>query len=820
MTKRKLRKYTVYLINLLVLLFLTYQSKACAWTESPETFRIGMFSVVAPRLAAYSPFFYSVELFNNLLVDPEHSDRDRNCREWIESLGGNIRLNDAYVIIYNSSPDLFISSIQNGTLKTDFEKNQFVEALLKPQNKPFLDYLTISKKIETWDFMDADPWGDNMKAETVDPAGKVSYWDKSALMLTSLIQECETNLKLQSNSLVKQRYAFQLLRLYQRHNEFDKCIAIADQYFTNYSTSILGIWAQLHKAIALESKGEKIKANYFFMLAFTQCDEKKLRSMQLFSNDAASIKETLKLAKTKAERANLLSMSILRNPGRTMNTMREIFTLHPGNEMIPLLLMREVNKLEDWIGTPTFTYNLPYLRTAYGESNLHIDSIRNENLKHDRAYLVNFIAMLDSFQNQSSRENKAYFSIALAHLSFLNDSPEKASKYLSQINEKAPACVLVQKYVDEILEASSQMKLDDPKFHEFLAERLMKLESKGSKNKILNRTLYSLTRYFSTLYSKNNDQAMAGLLILKANRYKARIDLFRDDFEDRPDANYFTSICYFDNYAQLIDLDKLVAMIKLPNTKLESYLCKGFTPEKFIELSGTLAFRENKLELAYTYFKQLPSGYWQRFEGFNDCLNEDPFIPKPLTAGMKRKFNYKFNKAEFISKLIHLKKEAETRTGNRGEASLALADALYNCTYYGNAWMMNSYSWSVYPENYDTPLLDIQNFGLPHLSVQFNKIYYQCELAAQYYKLALKTSKNDETKAKATVMLHRCDLNKYLYNEGKKLGYWNPYRRKDNPFAGYKPIFLKELSLYKKTKFYSEITSNCADLRYFLARIK
>jgi len=804
MTKRKLRKYTVYLINLLVLLPWAYQSKACVWMESPETYRISMFSVITPRMASYSPFFYSAERFNDYLVDPEHNDRNRNCKEWIDLLGGNIKLSDAYVIIYNTNPDLFIGAVHHKSLKTDFEKNQFVEELLKPQNKSFLDYLLISKRIENWDFLISESWGEDQKSKVVDPNKLVS----------ELISECETKLKIETNPNIKFRYAFQLVRLYQRTDADDKCIAMVDKYFSNYSASILGIWAQMHKGIVLNRKGNKVQANYLLSISFAQCDEKKLRSLQLFENDTKSVNETYRLAKNNQERANIIAMSILQNPGQTMDRMRAVFNLDQKNEMIPLLLMREVNKLEDWIGTSKFTYNLPFPRTT-GEYYTHEDSVRVANLEHDKLYLKKIIAMLDSMKNQVSPDNKAYFSIALAHLSFLGDQPVLASRYLAEIKDNAPASVLAQKYVDEILEASSKMKLTDVNFHDFLADRLMKLESKDPKNKMINRTLYSLTRYFGTQYSQNQDQAMAGLLVMKSNQYKSKIG--NDNESEYVNNNYYQAINYFDNYAQLIDMDKLVSMIKKPNTKLETYLCKGFTPEKYIELSGTMAFRENKMDLAYTYFKQLPNDYWQKNYEFKNCLNEDPFVPKALTAKSKRKFTYHFNKTEFVGKLLDLKKEAEANTSKSGEASLQLAKALYNCTYYGNAWMMNFYGWTVYPGN---PFTFSQDFGNQKIKEEVSKNYYQCDLASKYYRMALEKSKNEETKAEAALMLHRCDLNKYLFKDSQKADYYSYSENRINPVDTYTPIFLKEFSLYKKTKFYADIASNCVEVKNFLAREK
>ena len=803
MTKRKLRKFTGYLIKLLVLLPLAQPAKACGWMEMPETYRIAMFSVLTPRMMAYTPFFYSADKFNDYQVDPEHNDRKRNCSEWLSQLGNSIPQSDVYVLLYNTSPDLFISSVSSSSLKADFEHNQFAAELLKPQNKAFLEYLLISKRIENWDFLVSDPWGEDQKNKAIDPVA----------IANELIRECEQKLKLEKNLFLKQRYAFQLVRLYQRTSMDDRCIEAVDQYFSNFSASILGAWAQLHKAIALSRQGKGVQANYLFSQSFAQSDEKKFRSMQLFVNDAKTVAATVQLAKSKPERANIISMALLQYPGPGLDRIRQVFQLDPKNEMIPLLVMREVNKCEDWIGTSKFTYNLPSLVDA-GEHYNRQDSIKEVNLKHDQLYLKKLISVLDSMKNQLAGDTKDYFSIALAHLSFLDDQNEAASNYLAEIKANAPASILAQKYVDEIFDAASKMKLSDPRFHDYLAVRLEALERKVSNNKLHFKTLYSLARYFVHQYKQNKDEAMAGLFVLKAEKYKSVMD---SQSIDQFAPSYYGYLVHFDYYAQLADMDKLVAMIKKPSTKLESYLCKGFSPEKFIELSGTIAFRENKMELSYAYFKQLPSDYWQKNYEFKNCLNEDPFRPKALVPKHKRKFNYSFNKTEFVAKLIELKKEAESNSSQSAEASLELAKALYNCTYFGNSWMMSRYSWSVYPNN----LVEYtQDFGKPNTSELGDRIYFQCELAAHYYQLALRNSKKEETKAEAAAMLHRCDLNKFLFKDSQREDFYSFTDDKLNPLDRYSPIYLKEFSLYRKTKFYDELTSNCTEVRYFLARSK
>jgi len=230
---------------------------------------------------------------------------------------------------------------------------------------------------------------------------------------------------------------------------------------------------------------------------------------------------------------------------------------------------------------------------------------------------------------------------------------------------------------------------------------------------------------------------------------------------------FYSYIGYFEHSATVEDMDRLIALQQKENkTPFEKYICAGTIAPNvnyYKDLKGTLAFRDNNLELAYAVFSSMPKDFWEKNYAFKDFLNENPFIPKILQKTKERKFNYRFNKAEFIAKLIRLKKQ------NTAASNLQLAHAYFNVSYLGNSWMMTAYDWTSGESYIDYIYGDNTEIEKKYQ----NGNYYNLTMAKLYYQKALQMSKNNNEKALASLMIFECNYYdfyaNYVYSDQEKV---------------------------------------------------
>ena len=244
---------------------------------------------------------------------------------------------------------------------------------------------------------------------------------------------------------------------------------------------------------------------------------------------------------------------------------------------------------------------------------------------------------------------------------------------------------------------------------------------------------------------------------------------------------------------------------KEDKTPFEKYICSGtIAPniDYYKDLKGTIAFRNNNLELAYETFSSMPKDFWEKNYAFTDFLNENPFTPKILQKQEERKFDYRFNKAEFIGKLIQLKKQ------NTASSNLQLANAYFNVSYLGNSWMMVAYDWTS-GESY----IDYVYGDNSEQEKAYQKgNYYSLTMAKMYYEKAMKMSKNKNEKAFASLMLFECNYYSHYAN------IVSAEEEEKNPFKAGKEL-VNLYSFYKTTptfkKYNCPLLESCINLNFF-----
>lgn len=754
-------------------------SFACGWSVSPETSRLVLFKAQREGFFKLTPFYYSADYYYSTNT-VSGVDQELNCVEWQKKLGNQINPKDVHTILYETDSEQFENAFESKSLKTIFEKNTFIEALLLPKNKAFLNYILFAKKLEYNSNTDVkwESWG------------QVGYNSKDHKLAD--LEDFEKKIKTAKDAFLQQRYAFLILRYSFYAQDKDEVIHLYDTYFTENKNTILEPWALYYKALCIDDLPLQ---NYLLSKVFATCEEKSFAVLQHYNWKLTA--ETLALAQNNEERSVILSIESFRNPAPDLKTIKEVYELSPNSLNLSFLIGREINKLEDWIFTPQYTTNgTPSV--VFEGTDWYGDYVKakNENFNKDILYLRELEYFLIAIREQTSGEQKEYITAAIAQLCFMDDDIELGKKYTNMISDKANASIQMQKNIQLALVSLKQDDLKNETVQNQLFKYFDSVENLVETDNGLFKNLYSLYRIASGEFYKKNDRVTAGLLMMKSD--------FKNEGEYSGYYNppyFYNYIGYFERTATVEDVDKLIALQQKEDKSLfEKYICSGtIAPnvDYYKDLKGTIAFRNNDLELAYETFSSMPKDFWEKNYSFTDFLNENPFTPKILQKQEERKFDYRFNKAEFIAKLIQLKKQ-NTASGN-----LQLANAYFNVSYLGNSWMMVAYDWTS-GESY-TDYVYGDNSEKEKTYQKGN--YYSLTMAKMYYEKALKMSNNKNEKALASLMIFECN-------------YYNHYatiisaeEEEKNPFKAGKEL-INFYSLYKATPTFKKY--NCPLLESFI----
>lgn len=802
----KLRIYIVCFLSSIVLLAPQHVN-ACGFYESESDYRAMMFRVYLPWLRCLQPFTYTMASVyysgsnDQLSSDPDENDRFRNCSEWLAACKNKPSIDDIYKIQYNTNADLFIKAYDEKTLNETFDNNSFIKYLTEKGNESLLNYMLFAKKAELYEV------GSNSRFEEWDNRRYYNYrnWEDAETdnpnSKWNLMNEAQALLNKESSQFLKQRYAFQVCRSSFQSKQFDNVISTYDKHFGKVDkNNLMSVWAGLFKAMSLPS--DNPDRYRYFIQVFNNSDEKKFRSVELF--DDKYNKEDL----TPKELSTALVMLALRNSGRALEQIREAYNLDKNNEYIPFLVLREINKLEDWLITPLFygkysiTNSDPFHCAYYNEwyenykrehpeeeeKNDSVgDKLQKENLSTDMEYMAELKSLLTDMLSSANGETKDFYNISLAHLSLLQENPSDANKYISMVSDKANPSILLQKKLETIWLAIKTQNIESNKFKDIFTDNITDLERISMPGYQNNRMLYTLTLSLANEYLKKENRVYGILMRLKSGSY---YNAGSDWYSSYCSGDSYMTTGYFDNTATISDMDILINLLeKSKKTTFENYLCNQplSSVNAYKELKGTMAFRNNDLKLAYTTFSSMPQDYWQSSNfSFRQYLNEDPFIPKSLKANKYRTFDYKFNKADFVKELIDLQEKATGDKSKSADYYNKLGDAYFNTTYWGNAWMMMRYSWSVGDTNYSK--IDC----LP----EWMRNYMTAGIASEYYEKALKEAVNNEQKAYATIML------RYIH-------YLCFSFRSQQADLNLSLKYERDLTNYRTTQAYEIFRSNC-----------
>ncbi len=171
------------------------------------------------------------------------------------------------------------------------------------------------------------------------------------------------------------------------------------------------------------------------------------------------------------------------------------------------------------------------------------------------------------------------------------------------------------------------------------------------------------------------------------------------------------------------------------------------------------------------------------------------------------------DKLAFAESMQRLMQLTVNDKANAAKHFYKIANALYNMTYYGHTWELVQYSRS-----------GSDGYNIPKDATAFQREYYGCFAAHDYFEKALNASADQNFKARCLFMMAKCSQkqihkpdysdynNNYNQLDASEKLYWTMFKKNR-----YFPRLLKD---YGTTPFYKEAFNTCSFLRDFVKKKK
>ncbi len=717
------------LLFILILLSSIYYSFSCGFYPYGEDVRFSMFNPYFSKFTSFQEFNYSSNYFG---YKYELSSRDTAVRfEWDE----NILL---WSTRYNNAVPL--SAISDAVYDTDAKdfvpssSNAFISFLFKKNDTAAISYIKFAKQCNVFNTKFEDPW-ERYDYATI-PGRK--------RLITEAIKRINL---LHDNELIK-RYAFIAIRLAYYNGDKSSIQNIYARNFSDTDTekNILNYWSMYFLCMA---EKDSAKVNFYAAQVFAHAVDKRFMVSQQY-NPAVPVEQTLRFAKTASEKSAVWLLAGIKNPGKALECMKNIYALEPDSEGLSFLLLRELNKLEDWIYTPLYTEFAP----SIDEGDLEkpsFDSIYKQRIHRDRLYAGEVLAFIRKVNNKNVYY-AAFWQSANVYLLIMKEQYQQA---LNEINQQ-----LVKDA--EVWDRLSMLKAlcaitSQPQGAASLT-LYVKQELLSQKERKNYKFIFAIAKELE--FRKNTTDAAVLMSTLNTNE----ISESDSDYEYRNDiywrtrngsflvyGNFYTN--YFDYMDYQYTPEQIKALInRVENEKgkdaYSTWAYKRLHKEICLlyDLTGTKYLRKDDLSAALYYYKQVPDSLWST--GTYIYLDANPFYTNFYSEHAYTDADtVKYNKVRLVQTLKkYLSLANDVHNKDRDYYYFLVANCYFNMTHYGNSWIMKRYQWS--------------SGELWERQKKKDVDYFQANYAKKYYLKAKECSKTKKFAALCLRMAGRCE--KYL----------------------------------------------------------
>ena len=738
-----MKKWQLYILFLIS--STTTLVSACGYYPYGEDIRFCFSRPEHFNMYGFSEFNYSSDLFYPNEDKYKSLEENPNMVFWHHYCKGKVTYNDISECVYSIPYESF----------NEKTPNKMVAYLYANKDQEAIAYLKFAKQCEVFNVLYSDPWERN-DSYTIPQRGE-------------LIQTAEKLAAKNKNPELKRRYIFLALRLAYYNNQLQDVTRLFDATFAKEKVKdIVYYWSLYFKAIVTKDKALQ---SFYAAQVFMNAPDKRFAVFYNYSNEV-SVAEILTHAKTKEEKANVYALASIRRHDKVLEYIKKVYTLNPKNEALPFLLLREVNKIEDWVFTPYYSLYDPAVNNLSDEekySNEFSYSKIQARIANDRRYAAQVLALAKEVKTNNMQHALEWnvlkiqllfvtedYDTCLKEITTVKNQTYKSTPLNNQLEITEVLCLTANQTQGSfvILPETQKMILKHKNNAQFIFALGRILEYNGNKTDAA--LLFSTLNHEMTWKSKKNQSRS-----------------YRD---------------YFYNYFQYINVMYTVEEVKSLIADVESHtkLTDDFSTWKYkigradlqqlYELVGTQYIRKNDLKTALRYFEKIDNSYW-----IGNLDDQNPFFTLKYTPDfIEKKEPFIINKKTITAKLIEYLDKAENGT-EKDYYNFLVANCYYNMTIYGNAWMMRRFGISAY---------DVEPY--PEDEAEFQNGF----LAKKYYEKALQNAKTDKFKALCLRMIGRCESFQIRYK---------------NPNSSYEDYNIYNDSIFKLNTTYAKLKKEFPD---------
>jgi hypothetical protein len=653
-----------------------------------------------------------------------------NLKEWSAYLGNSIPDDQLTTLLYKLSIEE-LNILQSSGRQPSGTQNRSLaalrDAILANGNRDrffrSLEYLQLAKGVEPLATA-------NLQAEW-------SYPPKPKPVITVDTEKliAEANFRIpSSDAFLAGRYRFQILRMLFYKGQYTEAQKYYEQFGSTYRNESSVRYRFMELAGGAYAREKKFgQANYLFSLVFDRFPQMKASSYLSFHPmEDADWKETLKLAKNNREREVLWQLLGIYADG--MSAIDNIYAINPQSNLLPLLLVREVNIVEE--------------RWTSNQYRLHAEGGRPDSDRN-----VVGVKRLDRIR-QIANEGKAHkpylWLLATGHLLALAGDTAEANLYLQRASNASPAVADVRDQVraSTLFARVVSTRAIDKAAEPFFATELRWLKGNGadkSNFEARNLETWALTR-LSDIYKEGGDHARSLML---GNRWS-------------------------ETYQSSAAVDAILNLMQKPGSAFDRFLMVNYQNKE----TNIQELRAIHFMYAGDFDKALET---LKLAGpvANAALNANPFIihNRDCLSCDAAPPHTTYSRVTFAERMRSLSRTAQGRDAVAASASFELANGFYNMSYYGNIRSMANFT------DLRIGIYRPRNDSFPTLNM---------DMAEKYYLQAASLSTDREFKAKALFMAAKAEQNRNT-NLGGPTKATNPRRH----FAALRDSF-KDTTYYQE----------------------
>jgi len=608
--------------------------------------------------------------------------------------------------------------------------NAFVRYLHKHRDAGALEYLTFAKRCNPYNSLIQDPWERQEYANV--PQRK------------KLIDEAVSRAKLAKDTDIRQRYAFLAIRLASYNGDNEVLKSAYSTYFAQRNDkNIIDYWSLYFKTLA---ETDSVKGNFDAAQVFAFAPDKRMSIFYRY-NKHIPVEKTLQFARTAEETRAVWMLDGFRKTGKTLEILKKLYALKPSDSGLSFLLLREINKLEDWIYTPYYTNFRPSLEPWEYEQKDYPAS----RIDEDRRYASDLLRFVEAADLRKI-ENPNLWRLAKAYLSYMTGNYASSLNEINSLQKQTATDLKFRRQLD-VLKAIclTTSQKEKPVIPEEVKPVLMNEFVSGNF-----KLIFAVAR---ELEFKGNTTDAAALL--------SKFRLRKVDYSDHAywrDGIYWKTrpqkqtlfVEYYDDYFFYLDaqysadqVKRLIADLEVPQ-KTDRFSAWEFEilrkdKDRLYDLLGTKYMRKNDLSEAVESFTRVADTLWtSKYYPYSTYLDANPFYATMYSEHHKTAGDtITYTKLGIVKTLTdYLAKAENAQTKNRAFYYFQVANCYLNMTQYGNSWMMKRYYWTVNRQSSD---------------FEDNDDYYNCTLARQYYLKAKEVSTNKPFASLCLRMAGRCE---------------------------------------------------------------